>query len=327
MNTKRIKYLDLAKAFAILLVIVGHSYWIKDLKILFLTIYSFHVPLFFIISGYFVKDMPLSTAFLKNSKAYLRPLVVTALIALLLVAVGDFVWNRPVLTTVKTWAGLMLTMTGEQEAMGITKITALWFLMALFWGHLFFTQILKLKNTDQAAVVLCGIVFVTLLDKFYHLPLMIEEGVLATFFLWIGMNFNKLEYLSPGRFTKIGWISFLIIWLLAIPCGPFFFKTISYGRLWVTIIGSISASLIILKICSLFENYFDGGWIGRNTLNILCGHVISFNFLKLIGFQWEKINTPPIFLRFVIEILVMISLAMIIGWGLSHIIPFKKTIK
>lgn len=46
---KRIEYLDYAKGIGIILVVLGHILIKGNIKIY---IYSFHMPLFFIISGY-----------------------------------------------------------------------------------------------------------------------------------------------------------------------------------------------------------------------------------------------------------------------------------
>ena len=54
--SKRINYIDLAKGIAILCVIIGHTFSAYDQgNILVQFIYSFHMPLFFILSGWFVK--------------------------------------------------------------------------------------------------------------------------------------------------------------------------------------------------------------------------------------------------------------------------------
>ncbi len=66
MKGKRLRSLDIAKGIAIILVVIGHA--IPDasarqgisspaLEILFSVIYSFHMPLFFLISGYFVDTL------------------------------------------------------------------------------------------------------------------------------------------------------------------------------------------------------------------------------------------------------------------------------
>lgn len=52
---KRIAYIDTAKGVTILLVIIGHCAWIKSVPGLDHLIYSFHIPLFFIVSGMFTK--------------------------------------------------------------------------------------------------------------------------------------------------------------------------------------------------------------------------------------------------------------------------------
>ena len=55
----RLEYLDAAKGLGILLVILGHIYaWNPNInrKILVTWIYSFHMPLFFILSGYLIAD-------------------------------------------------------------------------------------------------------------------------------------------------------------------------------------------------------------------------------------------------------------------------------
>ena len=52
-NTKRLDYLDYAKGFGIILVVLGHIYDISNpIKI---WLYSFHMPLFFIISGLLIR--------------------------------------------------------------------------------------------------------------------------------------------------------------------------------------------------------------------------------------------------------------------------------
>lgn len=324
MEAKRIEYIDFAKGIAILLVVVGHCYWIKEFQWLHLTIYSFHMPLFFIISGYFAKELSIKDAVIKFSKSYLTPLIVTSVIALLLVVVGDFIRHDSITETITSWMKQLALMTGNQEELNVTKITPLWFLMALFWGSVVFAQILKLTKTNQLIVVLCGLTVVSVLDLYAHLPLMIEEGILSVLFLWIGRNISDSKIIQKNIITYVGWIALLLVWLISIPCGPFFFKTISFGHLYVTIMGSIAASVIILKLCCKLEDKVSSGWIGRNTLNILCGHVISFNLLKMTGFRWESINTPPTYVTFIIEIVTMISLAIIIAWGIAHIKPYKR---
>lgn len=49
---QRLDYIDAAKAIAIILVIIGHCYWVGAVPRLRNIIYSFHMPLFFVVSGF-----------------------------------------------------------------------------------------------------------------------------------------------------------------------------------------------------------------------------------------------------------------------------------
>lgn len=70
---KRIDYLDAAKGIAILAVIVGHFY---APGVIGRIIYSFHLPLFFIISGYCIKDYRADMSFMHSARGLLIPYVI-----------------------------------------------------------------------------------------------------------------------------------------------------------------------------------------------------------------------------------------------------------
>ena len=55
MKQSRLDYMDLAKGIGILAVILGHVY--KN-TVFGTLLYSFHLPLFFLISGYFFHYIP-----------------------------------------------------------------------------------------------------------------------------------------------------------------------------------------------------------------------------------------------------------------------------
>lgn len=65
---KRISFIDISRAIAIVLIVLGHTIvHSKHCFVLFKIIYSFHVALFFIISGYLFKIKNESfLSFIKN---------------------------------------------------------------------------------------------------------------------------------------------------------------------------------------------------------------------------------------------------------------------
>ena len=75
-NSKRILWVDFAKAVAIIMVIMGHaiSEYSLNFKQLEIIIYSIHIPLFFILSGYTFKvKSDTKTWIIKRIKGIMLP--------------------------------------------------------------------------------------------------------------------------------------------------------------------------------------------------------------------------------------------------------------
>ena len=82
-DKSRIEYIDIARGIAILLMIVGHA--IKPgLKYAF--IFSFHMPLFIIVSGFFYRDKSFKSTLLNIIKKLIVPYVLCAFIVNYLVS-------------------------------------------------------------------------------------------------------------------------------------------------------------------------------------------------------------------------------------------------
>ena len=79
---KRDLTIDIAKAIGILLMIIGHCqglpYYFRNF------IFSFHMPLFFIFSGYFYKPQRTKDLFISGFSHLVRPYIITSLVAILL---------------------------------------------------------------------------------------------------------------------------------------------------------------------------------------------------------------------------------------------------
>ena len=87
---KRIEYIDAAKALGIIAVIVGHCFWRTSIPYLVPFIYSFHMPMFFMISGMFINENSLSISFKRNARNYLIPYLFGCAIQLMAVLVVSY---------------------------------------------------------------------------------------------------------------------------------------------------------------------------------------------------------------------------------------------
>ena len=103
LEKKRIDYFDIAKGIGIILMILGHmslqNEYLKNF------IYSFHMPLFFIISGYFFKQRDNKVCMKNILKKLIVPYIVTCVFIIAykvfrLILDGNF---TEITNTIKVW--------------------------------------------------------------------------------------------------------------------------------------------------------------------------------------------------------------------------------
>lgn len=79
MGDKRLIEFDILKGIGMILIMAGHTVLPYPIQS---WIYSFHIPLFFIISGYFHRSVPLRLLFVKKRKHLLIPWIIFATLLL-----------------------------------------------------------------------------------------------------------------------------------------------------------------------------------------------------------------------------------------------------
>ena len=138
----RLKYIDIVKGVAILLMVYGHwdtTYSSVDIRLIF----SFHMPLFFIISGYFLKaETPCGLFLRKRAKQLLSPYYITAAVTLTMTGLmtwynGREMWDsaRPVILRLLYGCPDMNKYV-HVDALSIGGVGPVWFLWALLWAML-----------------------------------------------------------------------------------------------------------------------------------------------------------------------------------------------
>ena len=140
--SKRIEYIDIAKGIGILLVVLGHN----DFEVISVfaqrLIYSFHMPLFFFLSGYFLNTaIPFFEFIKKRSNTLLKPFLFTVLLIYFTsVSFEKMGFNTAITRTVKSLYGSGHYLDWVQ----------LWFLPHLFavslYAFLFIALVSKLRN-------------------------------------------------------------------------------------------------------------------------------------------------------------------------------------
>lgn len=272
---ERIPSFDIMKGLAILLVIAGHipgiPAWMKQ------WIYSFHIPLFFLLSGYFFKPaQTFKDTFRKSAERLLVPIVISSAFILLYgIAVGikNVSWHpiiRHIAFTVFPSGVPSIPFLDEETVNGNTP---LWFLWALFWCQLF-ASLLKRGGIPDYAIILIALIAICL-DKYLpSLPFALTEG-------WSALLFFETGHLF-ARYGIKPWLSVLCLccWPVAFLFSRMDVMLSDYGFLPLDFLGACGGTLVIWKLSTLIASSSLRSrhaleWLGRNSMAILCVHTLE----------------------------------------------------
>lgn len=266
--------IDIMKAITIILVIIGHCKipsYMRDF------IFSFHMPLFFIIGGYFYKASQFGQIVRKSAKRLLVPYLITGVITSILLFIGG---NPP--SAIVSAIGILFGNNGSPEAMYKMPMTGpIWFLLALFWCRIIFNYLYsKTKYWLTCCIVLSP---VSSLFGYYIInpPLGILIGMSALVFYALGKKIQ--EYGLNRRMV----ILLVVTWLIAIKYSRLEMAIYLYELYPLCVIGSFGGvislyyiSLFVKERLSFFTNTLL--FVGKNTLLILCYHHVLWRFMPFI---------------------------------------------
>lgn len=285
-NKKRILWLDYAKAFAMFFVVIGH---VNSGNYLTNWIYSFHMPLFFFLSGITLK------AYRGGWKHYVIKLSKRILIPyfgyLLLYFLYDFmqvILLHKDINLVKAFIGIFIQIRGTEYTLG------LWFLPLLFiteiLEYLFVLQKDKIQIVIMMLIASIGFFYASIFKQV--LPWGIDAVPIAMVFVWLGYIYKnkfifKFEYLKRyGLFIILPVLLLSIFWC---NCNVTILGTsvdmhkMLYGNPFIYLLAAIHGILFILLICQIIFDKRDIHFlqfVGGNTLHIYCLHGLILPFLK-----------------------------------------------
>lgn len=278
---------DVMKGIGIICMLLGHTDELSGSSVQQF-IYTFHMPLFFILAGYFTK-VGVGNKWTMCCAKYARRLLIPYLFTFFLL----FLWGtlqaclkdeiqwmiRPLLSVVYGSCDVI-----SSEKYGAICVGAFWFVLGLFWAKCLFTFILTRTQNKWLVLTVSAVISIAsvLLYRF------------TRFGFW-----SILPGLSSIIFLAIGWWArtFSIpVYLkcLAVICWPlcYFFSDIdmsvcSYGFYPLDIIGACGGTYIVYLISLLLVRCRPMAWClqwcGRKSLVILSFHV--FELLSAIAWS------------------------------------------
>ena len=295
---KRLAWIDVAKGWCILLVILGHHHLLADYRVYF---YSFHLPIFFFVSGYLFRPYASSRIFWRKKFMSLIGtyflLGIPQLIFYFLYTVG---WQNTTGTLI--WQKV-------SDFFIQKKFWSLWFLLCLFFVNMTFYYLRRwCKNSLSLSL---SVVLLTAIGLTYYqlggqtLPWNFDSSLTALPFFYFGFVCHHYHWPAESRrkISSWGWLLFLTIVNVAAvyfsvkitgQCLEMFYDHYGYPPLTYT---AACAGVIVVIIISQFFPFRFLRFVGRHSLIFFAIHQkvmmpLVESFLRQFAVLGERKSLP-----------------------------------
>ena len=354
----RLKYLDIAKGIAVILVIISHSYGIPFGLEYYLAAY--YMPLFFLISGYTYKnDKPVGANIKNRFFRLLKPYAAyNALLLLLFTITGEL---ESVPDILKAIGGAIYSRyclyfpLGTKNNIYFFNIDngAMWFLTAMFCSSVIFYLVIKycLESKKKAIIICTSLIAITfILNQLpILLPWSIDTAFIGAFFMIIGCYLGRNNYFERKIDIKNACYLILIFLLYILLCyiNPGINMSVrNYGQfeyfniIFFIIIG-ISGSLICIWLSKFIQKIIIGKFfefVGKNTIVLVALHIFTLSIVENISNHILIIseNNKILYLLYgYFKIFVVVVLCILFSMTVEHIkqlinkkyVPIDKVVK
>lgn len=331
----RLKWVDALRGFAIILMVIGH-YNIPLLASKY--IYSFHIPLFFFISGYVFRPEKYTGKYNYFIKQKLVQLIVPYICFILLSGICfmvlDAIYQPEITNVLFMKKSLYWNLLSILYAVGPNLLIAnqLWFLPCLFITELIFLVLISRYSPKsiQMVVILVSLAIISLLYSNiigYRLPWSIEISLIASGFFYIGFA-HKLKKDIQINDNII--VLLFLIHIITFSIQKIDMNTLRYGNILIFYVASISGILTYFYMFKKLEKSTILQYYGVNTIIVLGTHILIKHTLeKPIYFIFSLEEYPSlIFFEIFLNLLITIPCIYVIkkyfGFAIGNSNKLKK---
>ena len=299
---QRIEWLDMAKGYGIILVIIGHC----DMPVIPLYIFAFHIPLFFFLSGYLFSLKDNFKSFIETK--YERIIIPYICLSIPMILFALFYNNRYTFGLEDIWEEVSSFIIQKRH-------TTLWYLSTLLVLNIIMYPIKRYINEPlfKVFIILCLCLSGLFMWQFNikALPWNIDAALVVIPFFYAGYQLNgKLDGEKIKKTSKLLVCSTILI--LGIVVGVLnHLNCYTSGKMvdifnsrfnneWLTyIVATLGISMVIL-ISMCHQNRIIS-YIGRNSLLYFAWHqtiilpFLSYVYYKVGISQWTVYKETVIF--------------------------------
>ncbi len=273
-NTKRLQFLDATRGFALLLVMIGHCISTDSFMHHFL--FTFHVPLFFVISGYVYKHK--KGSYIKDFWQLAIPYAVVVLIVMISTKIMG---GTPYYGSMRDVLRSALFGCGGKHK-GISLIGAIWFFPTMYFARRYmdFIFVTAKKEVHRALLVAAFVLSAVGLSKEkIWLPLNVDVAMVAVLFMYVGYLLKEKNFRMNAETAIVA----LCLWFASIHCEKINIGKRDYELWFITFAGAVAASILIIelfrrlegmRISAALTGFF--AFTGKHTIALLCIHDLDW---------------------------------------------------
>lgn len=315
MAKERIEWVDVIKGFAIIMVMWGHTY---NNALIHVFIYSFHIPLFFLMSGYFfsIKNMKYKDFLWYKIKTLLFPMAIFSIINVFIQIIINFD-NLAIIP--KRLAGIFIELRGSQYDSG------LWFITCLFVAELIYWIVIKLSKDNLtieiSLLLICAIVgnlYIAFVD--HIVPWSIEAALIAIGFLGAGRLIRTYESKFIDQINAKVLVVCIIIFAVSSflnymygVCPDIYADKIGIIPLYY--ISALSGSMIFIIVFRLLPTSRVLKFVGQNSFIFYAFHGTMFSLIS-------KAFVADTVISGIIYVIIGMCLCSIIAWLINKYTPW-----
>lgn len=274
MSKDRIPWVDTVKAIGMLFIVLGHffppyiSAWI----------YTFNVPLFFVMSGFLAKkEESWSVFWQKNLNGLIIPFVLLSVIINGPYLIANFTdWHKMLYC-------LIAILGGFHSIDGMNGCMNMWFVYCLLVVKIMFQCFSSNKHSLMGASICCVVGMVAYHLSCVHYKWAVSNVLYAFPYFVLGFGMKKTDLVKLLFYNIRSWK--LNLFLSALALSSAFIA--SYNGIAYTYEGGVGKSLIIMVLCSMIDigamirfsyaiQYFKSGimcTISQGSIIILAFHL------------------------------------------------------
>lgn len=279
----RIKYIDYTKGLAILLMLFGHT--MTETNDIHRWIYSFHMPIFFIVCGiltYNKKRLKKETRIWKRIYTSAIPYYIFGIIMIIfytlldIISVGQSSFNNRLFK--------LFTFQG---------IDSLWFLPIYVFSDIIFSVLVNRKKQyiilttifSYLAIIFCGEYLVTT----WYLQI-VYKVLLGFCFIGIGFIISRSQCIEKLN-NFVVYIGIIIGWFLAQINGSVEMAANNIGNPILYFFNATITSIAIMTILKKLSKWKDNSILrlleryGKNSIVVLCTNNLLIEIIRLLDFK------------------------------------------